>query len=65
MISMLLTVEEVAEELRLHPETVRRMLRTGDMPGSKYGDEWRIDRAELDEWKKQRKNRYRRPAQES
>ena len=65
MISMFLTVEEVAEELRLHEETVRRMLRKGSMPGHKFDNEWRVDRAELNEWKEQRKNQYRRPAQDN
>lgn len=58
-----LTVEEVATELRLSEETVKRMLRNSEMPGYKFGREWRIDRAEFEEWRKQRKNT--RPTKES
>jgi excisionase family DNA binding protein len=32
-----LTVEEVAERLRMHPDTVRRWLRTGRMKGALMG----------------------------
>jgi len=56
-----LTVEEVATELRYSTDTVKRMLRRGDMPGYKLGSEWRIDKAEYEEWKKQRKNAYQKP----
>ena len=59
-----LTVEEVATELRYSIETVKRMLRKNELPGYKLGNEWRIDKTEYDEWKKQRKNKYK-PAQES
>jgi excisionase family DNA binding protein len=54
-----LTVKEVAQELRLSEETVKRMLRTHKMPGYQVGREWRIDRAEYEEWRKQRRNQYR------
>lgn len=32
----LLNVQETAERLRSHPETVREMLRRGDLPGIKF-----------------------------
>ena len=54
-----LTVEEVATELRLSVETVKRMLRSDEMPGHKFGRDWRIDKTEYEEWKKQRRNQYR------
>lgn len=54
-----LTVEEVAQELRLKPYTVREMLRNNKMPGHKFGEkEWRIEKTEYEEWKKQRRNQY-------
>lgn len=65
MITMgFLTVKEVATELRLSEETVKRLLRKHEMPGHKFGNEWRIDRTEFEEWKTQRRNQYR-PSQES
>lgn len=46
----ILTPEEAASYLRVHPQTVYRKLRLGQMPGAKIGDQWRIRRADLDEY---------------
>lgn len=43
-------VSEVAEELGLHPETVRRFLLSGEIPGNRFGKQWRVSRAQLDEY---------------
>ena len=45
-----LTIEEAAELLRIHPETIRRLLRLKRLPGKKIGREWRISREALDEY---------------
>lgn len=45
---MALTVEEAAVELQVHPETVRRKLVLGELPGVKVGTTWRIPRARLE-----------------
>jgi len=40
------TVEEAAEILRAHPETIRRMARKGEIPGVvQLGNTWRIPRS--------------------
>jgi excisionase family DNA binding protein len=44
----LLTVDEVAEFLRIAPNTVYRWCRDGKLTGIKIGKEWRIARTELD-----------------
>lgn len=47
----LLTVAEVAERLRLNPETVRRWLQTGKLHGFRAGGTkagWRIPEGEMD-----------------
>ena len=49
------TVDEVAEALKLHPYTVRRLCREGKMPGFKIGGQWRFDKKEFDEWRKIKK----------
>lgn len=59
-----LTVEEVATELRLSDATIKRMLRSKAMPGYKIGGEWRIDKTEYEEWKRQRHNQYQKPAED-
>ncbi len=42
-----LTSEEVAQKLKLHPGTVRRMLARGEIPGRRLGKEWRVSAIEL------------------
>lgn len=56
-----LTVREVAEQLRVHPETVRTMTRRGELPGFKIGSgsraAYRFDPVQIDatveRWKRQ------------
>lgn len=40
--SELLTVPEVAQQLRVHPITVRRMIKDGSLPAVKIGRNYRI-----------------------
>jgi len=44
------TLEEIAEALRVHPETVRKMLNSGEMPAKKIGREWRIEPEAIRQW---------------
>jgi excisionase family DNA binding protein len=37
-----LTIKEVAEILKVNPETVRKKLRNGHIPGFKLGKDWRV-----------------------
>ena len=47
-----LTVQEVAEELGLHYDTVRRLLIAGHLTGYKADlKQWRVTRAALDSFK--------------
>lgn len=46
----LYTVEQVAEKFEVHPETVRRMARDGDLPGKKIGKSWRFSDADLQQF---------------
>ena len=46
----IMTVDEVAEYLNLHPLTVRRLARDGEIPAFKVGRQWRIKRDLLDRW---------------
>lgn len=46
-------VAETAEQLRIHPETVREMLRRGDLKGIKYASGgrrgvWKVRQSEID-----------------
>ena len=46
---MLLTVEQAAERLQLHPETVRRQLKRGELRAIKRGRVWRVPESALGE----------------
>lgn len=39
----LVTVEQAAKALQIHPETVRRLARSGKLPSRKFGRVTRID----------------------
>jgi excisionase family DNA binding protein len=43
----LLTADEVAAVLRLHPNTVKMLMRQGELPGKKIGGQWRLLKSEL------------------
>lgn len=43
-------VEEVAERLSIHAESVRRLIRQGKLPGIKFGNKWLVDRATLEQY---------------
>jgi len=44
----MLTVEEVAKELRVDPKTVRRWIQRGELIAIDVGREYRIRRTDLD-----------------
>jgi len=47
---ILVTVEQAAEQLKLHPKTVLRHIRNGRLPARRIGKSYRIDRAKLAEF---------------
>ena len=52
--SPIMTVDEVAEYLNLHPLTVRRLAREKEIPAFKLGRQWRVKRELLDRWLEQK-----------
>ena len=44
------TSEEIAEYLRLHPYTIRRLAREGKIPAFRAGGQWRFRKDEIDRW---------------
>lgn len=43
-----LTVKELADYLRVHPTTIYRLLRAGELPGFRVGSDWRFNRETVD-----------------
>ena len=46
----LLTVQEIADYLRVTEKTIYRLLKRGNIPATKVGYSWRFDKAAIDEW---------------
>lgn len=42
--------EEIAERLKLDPETVRRWIRRGELPAVKVARQWRVSAGVLDDY---------------
>jgi len=46
----IMTIDEVATYLGLHPLTVRRLARDGEIPAFKVGRQWRVKRELFERW---------------
>ena len=46
-----LTVQNVADYLHVHPSTIYRLLKNKLLPAVKVGRDWRFDREEIDSWR--------------
>ncbi len=46
----LMTVEEVADYLRVTRKTIYRLLKQGSIPAAKVGHQWRFDKSLIDRW---------------
>jgi len=55
----LMTVQEVADYLRITDKTVYRLLKQGNIPATKVGHQWRFDRTEIDNWLRHKPARAR------
>jgi excisionase family DNA binding protein len=60
MLDKMLSVEEVAGELGVNPETVRVWIRSGELVAYSIGKGYRISRADLDDFIKRRRTDYNR-----
>lgn len=49
--SRLVTVKELSNYLRVHPSTIYRLLKRGDLPGFKLGSDWRFSIEAIDRWR--------------
>ncbi len=51
--TQLMTLQEIADYLRVTKKTIYRLLRQGKIPAIKVGHQWRFDKASIDEWLQQ------------
>ncbi len=45
-----MTVRELAKYLKVHPSTIYRLLKTGQLPTFKVGSDWRFNVYEINHW---------------
>lgn len=50
-----LTIQELAEYLKMGRTKLYRMAQEGNIPASKVGIQWRFDREEIDRWMKRQR----------
>jgi excisionase family DNA binding protein len=48
-----MTLEEVANYLRVHPSTIYRLVKRGKLPAFKVGSDWRFNLESIDHWRSQ------------
>ena len=48
--TQLMTLQEVADYLRVTEKTIYRLLKQGRIPATKVGHQWRFDKTAIDEW---------------
>jgi excisionase family DNA binding protein len=56
--SPVLTALELAKYLRIHPTTVYKLAKRGELPAFKVGGDWRFNRASIERWLETRKNQF-------
>lgn len=44
------TIDEVAEHLKVHKDTIRIWIKKKSFPAHKIGKQWRFRLSEIDEW---------------
>lgn len=44
------TIYEVADLMQLHHNTVRKMVKAGQIPAKQYGRQWRIRKTDLEQF---------------
>ena len=46
-----MTVKELSDYLKVHPSTVYRQLKRGQLPAFKVGSDWRFNLESIDRWR--------------
>jgi excisionase family DNA binding protein len=46
----MMTLDEVAQYLHVHPSTVYRLLKNRSIPAFKLGSDWRFNRESIERW---------------
>ena len=46
----IMTVKDLSTYLRVHPSTIYKLLRQGELPGFRIGTDWRFNAEAIDRW---------------
>jgi excisionase family DNA binding protein len=57
MTDEILTIQEIAEYLKLNEKTAYRLASEGKLPGFKVGGSWRFKRVDLEKWIEEQKRK--------
>lgn len=57
MTDEILTIQEIAEYLKLNEKTAYRLASEGKLPGFKVGGSWRFKRVDLEKWIEEQKEK--------
>jgi excisionase family DNA binding protein len=57
MITPVLTVNDLCDYLKVHPSTIYRMIKTGELPAFRIGSDWRFNVEEIGQWLTEREKR--------
>jgi excisionase family DNA binding protein len=49
-----LTARDLSNYLKVHPSTVYRLLKSGQLPAFRVGSDWRFNREQIDHWRFER-----------
>lgn len=55
MTDEILTIQEIAEYLKLNEKTAYRLASEGKLPGFKVGGSWRFKRVDIEQWIEEKK----------
>jgi excisionase family DNA binding protein len=45
-----MTVKEISEFLRVHPSTIYKLVKNGELPAFRVGTDWRFNFETIDRW---------------
>ena len=57
MTAPVLTVNELSDYLKVHPSTIYRLLKAGQLPAFRIGSDWRFNVEEIERWLAEREQR--------
>jgi excisionase family DNA binding protein len=60
-----MTVDEVAELLRIHRSTLYRLVKTGKFPHFRMGSDFRFQREAIDVWRRAQEEKQGAPSRQS